>query len=392
MTQNDTAPGIPFSRVPEEPGVTLRTPGELVDALPYLLGFHPDDSIVMVALHTSRSRFGARLRLDIPADPADWPDTARELARHLVLGSERRSGRPDGVLVFLCRDPAEGQEGQTVMEALRPLAQGLRTACGDLDVPVYEAVCIGGGRWWSYVCANPECCPATGTPVDRSGTSVMAAAAAYAGIQVRGSLSEMTARFAPLEGTRAEAQERALDEASADVVPRILDPGTVARVREETAVLLEAALDRFRRTPSSRVRAQTPCELDRADDAILGDAEAATIIVGLQDKVARDRAAEWMELPDAEPALRLWRALARRCVGPFHEHAAAPITLAGWVAWSSGDDGEARIAFQRALAVDPDYTFAQLLHEACGGGLDPEPLRRCLRDERRARPVPGGEA
>ncbi|NUP14738.1 MAG: DUF4192 family protein, partial [Streptomyces sp.] len=121
----------------------------------------------------------------------------------------------------------------------------------------------------------------------------------------------------------------------------------------------------------------------------------------LQDRTTRDRAAEWMEGDVAGPALRLWRALARRCVGPYGEHAAAPLTLAGWVAWSTGDQLEAREALAMALGADPDYLFARLLHQACNEGLDPESIRRCLRAERGDRgrpevseagdPVVGGE-
>src|SRR5690606_11354283 len=102
---------------------------------------------------------------------------------------------------------------------------------------------------------------------------------------------------------------------------------------------------------------------------------------GLQDRPTRDRAAAWMEGDEAAPALRLWRTLARRCVGPYGEYAAAPLTLAGWVAWSSGDELEAREALAMALGADPDYLFARLLHRACNEGLDPESIRRCLRGE-----------
>ncbi|CAM5624779.1 hypothetical protein SALBM217S_04269 [Streptomyces griseoloalbus] len=103
------------------------------------------------------------------------------------------------------------------------------------------------------------------------------------------------------------------------------------------------------------------------------------MLLGLQDRTTRDRAAAWMEGDEAAPALRLWRALARRCVGPYGEYAAAPLTLAGWVAWSSGDELEAREALAMALGADPDYLFARLLHQACNEGLDPESIRRCLR-------------
>ena len=48
------------------------------------------------------------------------------------------------------------------MERLRPLAQRLRTACGSLDVPVVEALCISDGRFWSYCCPEHGCCPAEG--------------------------------------------------------------------------------------------------------------------------------------------------------------------------------------------------------------------------------------
>lgn len=61
------------------------------------------------------------------------------------------------------------------------------------------------------------------------------------------------------------------------------------------------------------------------------------------------------------------------------------MTLAGWVSWSMGDEPSARVALGLALRMDPAYTFAQLLHEACNQGLDPETLRRCLRGERSAR-------
>lgn len=76
--------------------VTLRTPAELADALPYLLGYRPEDSIVLVALRDKdgRGRFGGRARLGIPANADDWPAVARQLAHGLVTGSERRGARP----------------------------------------------------------------------------------------------------------------------------------------------------------------------------------------------------------------------------------------------------------------------------------------------------------
>ncbi|KAF4405235.1 DUF4192 domain-containing protein, partial [Streptomyces lycii] len=373
-------PCEPFGPLAEQQ-VTLRSPAELADALPYLLGFHPDDSIVLVAVHGDRGRFGGRLRLGIPGDPDDWLEVSARLAECLVRGSEKRGGRPDGIIVFLCRDPAGSESAQAVMERLRPLAQRLRLACGGLDVPVLEALCLSGGRFWSYVCPDVRCCPQEGTPLGPPGTSVMAAAATAAGIQVRGSLREMEARLAPLTTAEAPRQEAAFDAAAMELVPRMLGDTDRETVREETISLAGTLIGRLgaaRPDPDRR-------KADARDDALLAHDEAAAVILGLQDRTTRDRAAEWMEGPEADPALRLWRALSRRCVGAYADHAVAPLTLAGWVAWSTGDEPGARSALGRALDTDPEYVFARLLHQGANEGLDPELLRRCLRQERAER-------
>lgn len=212
------------------------------------------------------------------------------------------------------------------------------------------------------------------------GTSVMAAAAAYAGIQVRGTLREMEARLEPLNTGAAADQQRALDSAGAELVPKILDEAGRKDVARETLGLARRLMKRIREAPVA-----APSASDINDDRLISHDEAAAVILGLQDRETRDKAAEWMEGPEADSALRLWRALSRRCVAPYEEHAAAPLTLAGWVSWSTGDEPGARVALGLALRVDPGYTFAQLLHEACNQGLDPETLRRCLRGERNAR-------
>ncbi|MFJ9835766.1 DUF4192 domain-containing protein [Streptomyces sp. NPDC101169] len=367
-------------RSAHDPQVTLRTPGELADAMPYLLGYRPEDSMVLVALHDreGRGRFGGRARLGIPASREDWPEAARQLARGLVAGSERRGTRPEQMVAYVCQEPDPGESGRDVMKRLEPLAQLLRTECGGLDVPVIEALCVSDGRFWSYCCPVKGCCPDDGTPMGLPGTSVLAAAATYAGIQVRGTLRELRARLLPWEAGAALEQEVALDAAGMSLVPRILDVAERVRVAEETLALADLVIRRF----ASATPVAGAHQADLRDDGLLAHDEAATLILGLQDRTTRDRAAAWMEGEEAAPALRLWRALARRCVGSYGEHAAAPLTLAGWVAWSSGDELEAREALAMALGADPDYLFARLLHQACNEGLDPESIRRCLRAER----------
>ncbi|MFF3492378.1 DUF4192 domain-containing protein [Streptomyces sp. NPDC002795] len=361
-----------------EAKVTLRTPGELAEALPYLLGFRPDDSIVLVALH--KGRFGGRVRLGIPERTEDWEAVARQMAQCLIGECERRDGHPDSIVAFLCQDaPAPSPDaGRRIMQRLRPLAQLLRTECGGLDVPVTEALCLSEGRYWSYCCARAECCPVEGNMIATDGTSVMAATAAFVGIQVRGSLRRMRARLAPLETALVTDQTRALDAAAMELVPRILAGTPRKEVEAATLDLARLVMRRLADAPA----AADALAADIEDDELLAHDEAASLILGLQDRLTRDRAAEWMEGEEAVHALRLWRALARRCVGAYGEHAAAPLTLVGWVSWSLGDTVEADQALEMALGADPRYTFARLLNEARVGGIDPEHLRRSLRARR----------
>jgi hypothetical protein len=380
------SPGATGSLCPNHQ-VTLRTPAELADALPYLLGYRPEDSIVLVALHDrdGRGRFGGRARLGIPSHADDWPSVAQQLTHGLVKGSERRGALPESMVAFLCHEPGKGESGRAVMERLRPLAQLLRTACGALDVPVIEALCISDGRFWSYCCPSEHCCPPDGTSMGLPGTSVLAAAATYAGLQVRGTLRQLRARLTPWESKAALEQESALDAVSMALIPRILDDESRAGVAAGTLELARQVMRRYADTTTTSTSAAPgsgTLPADLRDDELLRHEEAATLILGLQDRTTRDRAAVWMEGDEAGPALRLWRALARRCVGSYGEHAAAPLTLAGWVAWSSGDELEAREALAMALGADSGYLFARLLHQACNEGLDPETIRRCLRGER----------
>ncbi|MFF0482103.1 DUF4192 domain-containing protein [Streptomyces sp. NPDC004435] len=371
--------------------ITLRSPAELADALPFVLGFHPTDSVVLVALHGANGRFGGRIRVGIPRAPGEWDSTADHLAECLVETSARHSSPPDGIVGFLCQDPRPGETAGQVYERLRPFAQRLRTACGALDIPVYEVLCISDGRHFSYCCPDERCCPPDGTPLALSGTSVMAAAAAYAGIQVRGSLRDLEAGFKPTGAPGEAVQRSALDAAAAEIVPRVVEGAEEqgrARVRETTLALAGRLLRRFaeppRRTGADGAR-RGQAAVDADDDARVESVEAAAVILGLQDRLTRDRLAEWMEGSEGAAALRLWRVLARRCVAPYQEYAAAPLSLAGWAAWSTGDEPTARVALNLALQADPEYVFARLLHQACNEGLDPEALRSCLRGERENR-------
>ncbi|WP_370100247.1 DUF4192 domain-containing protein [Streptacidiphilus sp. MAP12-20] len=368
MNEHSTTPSSPTFSPFERPVVRMKTPADMAEALPYLLGFYPSDSVVALGLQGPRRRQGGSVRVDIPASAA-WPAAAEEVVSFLLALSEQRDRSPDAVILYFCQDPEPGGSPRAVADRLRPLALLLAERFVAAGVPVHESLCLSDGRWYSYSCSDPDCCPAEGALVRAPGsTSPVAAAAAFAGIHVRGSLRELHRELEPLPSESAVPLLHAFEREMPAVAAELGRDGGRERLREATAALVDAAVSRF----------------GRHDDE-LDDHDAARIVLGLQDRLARDRAAEWLDPPDVAHAARLWRYLARRCVGPFAEHAAAPLSLLGWTAWVTGDTVTARVALGRALAVDPGYTFAGLLYEAINCGAVPDSLCATLRAERTAR-------
>lgn len=58
---------------PDTP-IKVRSASELADALPYILGYRPEDCVVLLGLRQrdGYGRFGGRVRLGIPARAEDW--------------------------------------------------------------------------------------------------------------------------------------------------------------------------------------------------------------------------------------------------------------------------------------------------------------------------------
>ncbi|KQV21259.1 MULTISPECIES: DUF4192 domain-containing protein [unclassified Kitasatospora] len=372
----------------------MRGPADMAEMLPYLLGFFPDDSVVAVGLQGPMLQQGGVIRLDIPTDPADWPSVAADTARLLVTLSGQRDRPPEQVLLYLCRDAAEpaagvGSEpgsgpgsgpgggpgsggpvdGPGVLAGLRPLAEQLAQAFRAAGVLVKESLLVSDGRWWSFLCGGESCCDPAGVPIRSVRLpSPIAAAAAFAGVAPRGSRKAIAAGLIPV-GPPEDAQVReAIGRAGPQLIHELSGPGGRLATLERTGVLLAEVLAEF---------GTGACELDRV--------RTARLLVGLQDKLARDRAAEYAEPDELIPAQRLWRYLARQCVPPFEHYAAPPLTLLAWTSWLAGDTATARVVLSRVLDLDQGYTLAQLLYESLNGGLHPSELHDRVRQERRAR-------
>ncbi|MFY0407911.1 DUF4192 domain-containing protein [Solicola sp. PLA-1-18] len=343
---------------PDGPTDTVLRPrslADLVTVVPVMLGFHPEHSLVAVCVHGPRHRLGMTVRVDLPPE-----EHADELADQ-VAGHVARQ-EPDGVLLLAFADTDA---------AAAPLLLSLRSRLADADVDVLEAARADGVRVVSYTCVDDTCCPGDGTPYDRVGGALMAEAV-LAGHEVLPGRDALVERFAPVEGERALGVASETEHVRDEV--RRLGAGLRHPAGDPVVVRTgwQACLDAVTRATG-------------LDGPVLDDHDVAVLSVWTATVVVRDLLWTDITRESAREQLALWREVGRRAVEPARPPA---LSLAGFAAWMCGDGAQAMTALEAALAVDPGYSMALLLHSAVSGGIDP---RRwpAMTQEEVVRTVPG---
>ncbi len=340
---------------PTRPLVRLTDSAEIAVALPHLVGFHPHESVVLVALGgPTGHRVGLTVRADLPARAASAA-VVHALARGVATDD------PAGVVVAVVsaspddREPLPGGDAVAGLPH-RDVVHDAVVALAAMDIPVRDALLVRGGRWWSYDCPEPCCAPGAGEALP-GGVSALAAAAAASGQVLARDRAELAARIAPLQGPAQAAMEQAtwrLVERRARAARD--DPDPEAR-RSWDAVL--RAVRRCRPPAGGR----------------LPDREVAGVLWALADVRVRDRALTLALGDDAAAAELLWTECTRRAPAPLD---AAPATLLAVSAWLRGDGAMANVALERALDSRPTYTLARLLADGLAACLPPAELRAML--------------
>jgi hypothetical protein len=334
------------------PLIRVRGPEDLIDVVPYLIGFAPRASLVLVALREPRDQVGLTARVDL----ADLQTDTALLDR--CLAAVRRSGS-DSVVALVYDESARADSGGPVPDDWHASAlphvgviADLATACDRLDIALPEAILVGQDRWWSYLCDAAQCCPAEGNHRTQA-PSQAKVAAVFAGLQV---LPDRQTLIAELEPEPADDRERLLPSLDNCCLDHTYGGAAAAREdRGATRALFAAA--RARRIAEGVGEQPAPL-----DDSLLVRFGAALRSISVRD-------ACWLAIDDARlPESRLWIELARRLPAPYD---AAPLFLYGWSQWRQGSGTLAAEAASRALASDPGYRAAVLLGEAVTGGLDP---------------------
>ena len=319
--------------------VTLNQLSDVVAAVPHLLGFHPTESLVAVAMTGRRERLSFSMRVDLP-EPADEPEVVAVCVRAM------RRAKADRVLLFVYTDDDHPQD-ELPREGL---VERLVTS---LPVPVCDALLVTDERVWSYLCADPVCCPSEGRRRERDTPGSLALAAAHA-LQGRSVLPSRDAVLAALAVPDDDVArlELALDRAA----EAFLTAGESAE-RAGAATLLDDLLERYADPP-----------------AVVSADEAALLAVALHDIPFRD-AAVLRCIEQLDDARALFGDLVRGALPPLDP----PVcTLLAVAAYLQGDGPVAAVALERALRSNPDYGLAGLLATALQGQVSPADVRRAL--------------
>jgi hypothetical protein len=313
---------------PIRPAITSTV--DLLATVPHLLGFHPTDSLVVLALRGGRVVFAAR------------GDLPRRRASKASLGAHA-----DQIAGVVARQEAQAASviGYGPPERVERAVTAICAALADHRVDVVDVLRVTAGRYWPVGCDNPECCPPEGTPFDVT-TSPIAAEAVFAGQVVLPNRTALIRSVAPVRG----AARKSMSQATLRAIDRLAPLSLEAAHREGKAAVRSA--------------------LAGAEaGGRLTDDEVAWLTLLLCHQPVRDLA--WRLTTPDDWQTTLWTDVLTRAEPDL---AAAPATLLAYAAWRCGNGALASVALERALRTNPEYPMALLLDETIQDGTPPSIL------------------
>lgn len=296
---------------------------------PVLLGFWPEESVVMITTGAERP-FHARV--DLPP-LAEQDDCVRLSLADLLVGPALRHRADAVVLLYFTAERAAAR-------SLHPtLAGALRRA----GLPVRIALTADGSTWLDLTAGAGARRP---QPYDVSSHPFVVEALVHGRITHR---------------TRGEMVDSL--EADPEQVPR------VERALEEAGLPGQGLpLD----GPSVRAQGEwvaTTVATATATGADLSARTSARLLWLLQAPRVRDAAWALITRADAAAHVALWAQLVRRAPEALVAH---PAALLGWSSWQAGDGARAWAAVDRCRRADPDHFMAVHLAMLLEAAVPPE--------------------
>lgn len=137
-------------------------PAALVSSLPGALGRTPRDELVIVGVSELVLNAAVILSVELYAITNDADaDAAAQTVHEAVQAAQQDGARQVAVIVYGGDDPDTFSPDSTPARYAATAVVSAEAA----GLGVLDAVAVLDGRWRSYDCTNPSCCPPEGSPI-----------------------------------------------------------------------------------------------------------------------------------------------------------------------------------------------------------------------------------
>ncbi|MGH3530349.1 MAG: DUF4192 domain-containing protein, partial [Mycobacterium sp.] len=315
----------------------LNRPGAVIAALPAVLGFVPEKSLVLVSIDDGE--LGSVMRVDLSGALADRIGQLAEVAA---------AAGPEAAIAVIV--DADGARCPMCNEEYRELCGALTEALSQHDIALWAAHVVdrvaAGGRWHCV-----DGCGSGGV-VDDPSASPLAMAAVLDGRRLYARRADLQAVIAVDDPARSAVLAEVLGEhvAKREVAHRA-DPDGCGRRDVEDAMAAAARV---------------------ADGQQLSGDELARLGCALADIQVRDTLYALAVGDTAGEAESLWAVLSRALPQPWRVEA---LVLLAFSAYARGDGPLAGVSLEAALRCEPGHRMAGMLDTALQSGLRPEHIR-----------------
>jgi len=309
---------------------TLTSPHDLLAAIPFLIGYHPQNSLVLVSLKDGA--VGMAMRVDLPRDIAiEGYDL---LASHFV-----REEAEAALIVAYTDQPSADCESILINTSAALVRAG---------IDIKESLIVRNNRFRSMLCTDPTCCPPEGTAVPALDSSRIAAEHVIAGHPMP--FESVDGLVQSIAAVPSSFESLWQDEVQAFWVSS--DAEDINDLQRDGATAVIDLAGEYR-------------EGRGAEDREL----AARIIGRLSDIQVRDFALGSHSDETADFYWAMWRDLLRIAPRGF----VAPVaSLFASMAYERGEGALAHKALDRALHDDDHYSLALLLRRVFTAGWPPQ--------------------
>ena len=308
---------------------TVKTPHDLLAAVPFLIGYHPTDSLVLISVKSDSLEMA--MRIDFPKNPPE--------GSYQLLASHLKRDNSEGALI-VAYEPADSLAGPEVLH-------NVADAVASLDIPIRELMLVRNNHWRSLLCSDDKCCPPEGNQIEEFVNSRIAAEQVASG---------KVLPFSDSEGLTHSISATILAKDlnwNAQVVGFRVDPdaNNLNELQRDGAESILLLADFYSQTGFCK------------------DYDLMARVLGrLSDIQVRDFALGCHTDQTINSYWAMWRDLLRIAPPKF----VAPVaSVFASIAYENGEGALAHRALDRAIEDDPEYSLARLLRRIFSSGWPP---------------------